>query len=67
MYKEIKSYISFDNEKYSYIDEGGIINVYRCKEFQRLASKPEINMFYKLIDLEKSHQIEYDCDGKRMK
>lgn len=67
MHSEIKSYVSFENGKWSYIDEGGLWNVYRHKEFHRLASKPEITMVNKLLDLENSLIIEYDCDNKRVK
>lgn len=67
MYPEIKEYVSFENGKYSYINANGSWNLYRHKEFQRLASKPEISMVHRLIELENSCIIEYDCDGRRVK
>lgn len=67
MYSEIEEYVSFENGKYSYINAKGSWNVYRHKEFQRLASKPEISMVNRLLTLENAKKIEYDCDGKRVK
>ncbi len=65
--ENFNEYVSFENGKWSYISSNGLINVYRHKEFQRLASKPEITMFHKILDLENSKIVEYDCDGVRLK
>lgn len=65
--KEISSYISFENGKWKYIDEGGLINVYRFGTFHTLASKGEILMFYKLLEKEEAKIVEYDCDNLKVK
>jgi hypothetical protein len=63
---ENKDYISFENGKWIYIDEGGLINLYRYGNFHALANKSEICMFHKLLELENSKSIEYDADERRI-
>lgn len=65
--KEISSYVSFENGKWKYIDEGGLISIYRFNEFHTLASKAEICMFHKILDLERSKIVEYNCESERVK
>lgn len=65
--QDVESYISFENGKWVYIEQGGIIHLNRNGEFHNLASKSEICMFHKLLSLENSKHIEYDMDSKRIK
>ena len=64
---DVEAYVSFENGKWKYVDEGGLLNLYRHNEFHTLANKSEIQMFHKILELENSKKIEYDCDGKRVK